>query len=358
MKILDRYLTREVLGPFILGILGFVMVMTVDLLFTFVDLIINRGVPLGVMGQLLLYKLPSIMIMTFPVAMLFGVTMCLGRLSHDNELSALRTSGVPFTRIAYPILIISLLVSLFSFYLNEKVVPFANHESEKLIRQILMKSPLPDIRSDLFFKDAYNRHFYIGSINVKTHELQNIMVYELAGENLPQVVTARTAKLDKLKLKLHEGVIHKFDADGRLAYEAAFKDMQINMNEDPANISEQRTPQEMDSAQLSSQIRAVQKGGMSTNALATDLYMKYSVPLTSFIFALIGLPLAIPGVRSNRTWGMVVTIVMIFTFYVFASVFRSLGRGGILTPPLAAWTPQLIFGILGVILIVREVRHR
>ncbi len=104
MKILDRYIGREVLGPFILGILGFVMVMIVDLLFTFVDLIINRGVPLGVMGQLLLFKLPAIMIMTFPVATLFGVTMCLGRLSHDNELSALRTSGVPFTRIAYPIL--------------------------------------------------------------------------------------------------------------------------------------------------------------------------------------------------------------------------------------------------------------
>jgi len=358
VKILDRYVSREVLGPFILGILGFVMVMIVDLLFTFVDLIINRGVPLGVMGQLLLYKLPAIMIMTFPVATLFGVTMCLGRLSHDNELSALRTSGVPFTRIAVPILIISLLVSLFSFYLNEKVVPFANHRSEKLIRQILMKNPLPEVRSDLFFKDAYNRHFYIGSINTKTRELLRVMVYELTGENLPQVTTAEKAKLENLKLKLKNGVIHKFDADGHLAYEATFTDMQINMNEDPVTISEQRSPSEMDSGELRSQIQVFEKGGMSTAALATDLYMKYSVPFTSFIFALIGLPLAIPGLRSSRTWGMVVTIVMIFTFYVFASVFRSLGRGGILPPYLAAWTPQLIFGILGVIFIIREVKHR
>jgi len=358
MKILDRYLTWEILSPFLVGVLGFILVMMVDLLFTFVDLIINRGVPLGVVLQLLVFKLPSILILTFPVATLFGVAMCLGRLSHDNELSALRLSGIPFIRIAAPLLLIALLISCLSFVTNEKIVPFANHQSERIIRQLIMKQPLPEIRENIFFKDAYNRHFYIKKMDIKTKLLENIMVYELAGEELPQVLTAKSARLQDLVLTLYDGNIHKFDAKGHLSYEAAFSQMKLNLEENPITLANQKTPQEMDSSELKNQISQLKKGGISIHALLTDFYMKYSVPLTSFIFALIGIPLAIPGIRSSRTWGMILTIVIMFTFYVFASVFRSLGRGGILHPFLAAWTPQLIFAILGTGLIIKEVYNR
>ena len=83
-------------------------------------------------------------------------------------------------------------------------------------------------------------------------------------------------------------------------------------------------------------------------------WVKNILVFTALVFALLGIPLALPGLRSGRTWGMVLTIVLMFTFYVFASVFRSLGRGGILPPILAAWTPQALFGILGMILLFRE----
>jgi len=358
MKILDRYLTGEVLFPFLIGILGFILVMIVDLLFTFVDLIINRGVPLGVVVQLLFFKLPSMLILTFPVATLFGIAMCLGRLSHDHELSALRTSGIPLLRIAAPLLVTAFLVSCLSFFINEKIVPFANHQSEKIIRQLIMKQPLPEIREDIFFKDAYNRYFYIKKMDTKTKTLENIMVYELAGEELPQVLTAKSARLQDLALTLYDGTIHKFDEKGHLSYEATFSQMKLNLEENPITLADQKTPQEMNSSELKNQISQLKKGGISIHALLTDFYLKYSIPLTSFIFALIGIPLSIPGIRSSRTCGMVLTIVIMFTFYVFASVFRSLGRGGILPPLLAAWTPPLIFAILGIGLLIREVYKR
>lgn len=357
MKTLDRYLTKEVLSPFFLGIIGFVMVMTVDLLFTFVDLIINKGIPLFAVASLLFFKLPSILILTFPVATLFGVAMAMGRLSKDNEIAALRTSGVSFGRIAFPVIIISLVVSGISFYTNEKIVPYANHQSQAIIREIVLKQPLPEIKENIFFKDAYNRHYYVQKINNKSKTMENIMVYEIVlGENLPRVVTAKTAKIDGLKLTLASGLIHKFDNSGQLAYEASFEAMEFNLNEDPMFASNQKSTDEMNTLELSGQIQTLQKSGVSTNSLRTDLLMKYSIPLTSLIFAIIGLSLSLPGMRGGRTWGMVLTIVIMFTFYVFASVFRSLGRGSILPPVLAAWTPQILFGILGIVLFYREAR--
>jgi len=354
VKILDRYLAWEVLSPFLLGIAGFVLVMTVDLLFTFVDLIINKGIPLGEVAKLLLFKLPSIMVMTFPVATLFGIAMCLGRLSKDNELAALRTSGVSFFRIALPILVISLLISVLSFFTNERLVPYSNHLSEQIIRNIILRQPLPEVKENIFFKDAYNRYFYIGRLDAKTKTLENVMIYELEEGKLPRVMTAQTATLDRLVLNLNKGLIHNFDASGHLEYEAEFTNMTVNLNEDPLAMSDIRTSQEMDSRELSTQIHSLSKVGASVNSLQTDLFMKYSVPLTPLIFALIGIPLAIPGLKSGRTWGIILTIVVMFTFYVFASVFRSLGRGGIMPPLLAAWTPQLMFGALGAGLLIHE----
>jgi lipopolysaccharide export system permease protein len=86
--------------------------------------------------------------------------------------------------------------------------------------------------------------------------------------------------------------------------------------------------------------------------------MKYSIPATCFVFALIGIPFSLPSPRSGRTWGMVVTIVFMFTFYVFASIFRSLGKGGILPPAVAAFTPQIAFALLGAALLFGENRFR
>ena len=106
MKVLDRYISIEIIGPFLIGVVGFVMVMTVDLLFTMADLIINKGVPLWAVLKLLVYKLPSIMVLTFPVSTLFATAMALGRFSKNNEIVALRTSGVTMFRIALPILAI------------------------------------------------------------------------------------------------------------------------------------------------------------------------------------------------------------------------------------------------------------
>ncbi|KAF0134646.1 MAG: putative permease [Candidatus Saganbacteria bacterium] len=354
MKILDRYLLKESLSPFFLGIAGFILVMTVDLLFTFVDLIINKGIPAGAMGQLLIYKLPSILVLTFPVATLFGVAMCLGRLSKDNELAALRTSGISFLRISAPVIILAVFISLSSFIVNEKIVPYSNQRSEKIIRQIIMKQPLPEIKENIFFKDAYNRYFYVKKLDAKHKTLENILIYEITDERLPRVMSAQNARLDNLVLHLNNGVIHKFDDNGHLAYEANFNEMALNLNEDPLTTADYKSSQEMDSKELSTQIKTLGKIGASTNALATDLFMKYSVPLTPFIFALIGLPLSLPGLKSGRTWGLILTIVIMFTFYVFASVFRSLGRGGIMPPLMAAFFPQMLFGFLGIILFIKE----
>jgi len=354
MKVLDRYISIEMIGPFLVGVVGFVMVMTVDLLFTMADLIINKGVPLWAVLKLLVYKLPSIMVLTFPVSTLFATAMALGRLSKDNEIVALRTSGVTMFRITLPILAIGLLVSLASFVTNEKIVPHANHVATNLIRQIIYKRPLPEVKENIFFKDAYDRFYYAKRVDMKNKTIDGVMVYEVIGEKFPRVILADRARFEGRIWGLENGTIHKYDQDGFLKYEASFADMKLNVSEDVLEFSENKNAEEMNSGELSGMISMLERGGVKTNALQTELLMKYSVPITCFVFALVGIPFSLPSPRSGRTWGLIVTIVFMFTFYVFASVFRSLGRGGIVSPFFAAFTPQLTFAIIGGVLLFKE----
>ncbi len=358
MKILDRYVISEMIGPFMIGVIGFILVLIVDLLFTMADLIINKGVPLFAVVKLLIYKLPSILVLTFPVSTLFGTAMALGRLSKDSEIVALRTSGVNLIRISVPIIIIGIFVSLLSYVTNEKIVPHANYVASNIIRQIIYKRPLPTVQNNVFFKDAHNRHYYARRIDMKNKTMDNIMVYEVTDDKFPRVILAKRATFKGRLWELSDGVVHKYDEKGYLNYEATFSYMKLNVSEDVMSFSKSRNYQEMDSNELKSMIMAMDKGGINTDTLRTELYMKYSIPLTCFVFGFIGIPFSLPSPRSGRTWGMVVTIVFMFTFYVFASVFRSLGKGGVLPPAVAAFTPQISFTIIGAALLYLENRYR
>ena len=358
MKIIDRYVCIEMLGPFIIGVLGFILVLAVDLLFTMADLIINKGVPLWAVLKLLVYKLPSLLVLTFPVSTLFGTAMALGRLSKDNEIVALRTSGVTLFRIARPIIMIGIVVSVVSFVNNEKIVPYANQVSTNIIRQIIYKRPLPEVQQDVFFKDAHNRHYYARRVDMAKKTMDSIMVYEITEEMYPRVIVAQTGTFSGRVWDLKNGVIHKYDQKGYLNYEATFDDMKLNVSEDVLNFSGQKGAQEMDSSELNSMIKMMERGGVKTNEFRTELLMKYSIPLTCFVFALIGIPFSLPSPRAGRTWGMVVTIVFMFTFYVFASIFRSLGKGGLVSPVIAAFTPQVTFILIGSALLYYQGRFK
>jgi len=354
VKTLDRYLIGEMIVPFSIGVLGFILIMIADILFTMADLIINKGIPFIAVLKLLIFKLPAIMVLTFPVSTLFATAMVFGRLSKDSELIALRTSGITFLRIAIPIMFVSIFISSLSFVTNEKVVPWANRVSENIIRQIILKKPLPQIKENVFFKGTDNRYFYIKRMDPKRKTLEGVMIYEFLGETLPRVIVAKRAKFDGDLWQLEQGIVHNYDKEGRMTYEADFSKMSIFVEENIFRLSGQKTSQEMNSGELKSMISMLGRGGVNTRALTVDLYMKYSIPLSCFVFALIGIPLSVPPVRSGRMYGIVLSIVIVFTFYVFASVFRSLGYGGKLSPFTAAWFPQISFAVLGLILIIRE----
>lgn len=360
VAIIDRFLFWDFLGPFLFFISSLIIVGMVDVIFVYVDWFVNQGVSLPVVFKLLLFKIPSIMVLFSPMAVLFSTMLVFGRLAKDSELVVLRTSGVHLLRIVLPVVLTGFFLSLLTFFINEKIVPWSNHKSEIIVRQMILKNPLPQIQQNIFFNAGANRYFYLRSLNPKTKEFEGIMIYELSWTGYPKLITAKKGYYRDRHWFLEGGILHDFDTKGHLVCESSFETMEINFDRDFSSFfSDVKSTLEMNSEELKKQIKNFKKSSISTRHLEVDLALKQAAPFTNLIFLLIGVGLATNFVRSQRDfWGIIIAVgiaVLGCGFFFFnMAAFRALGRAGVLPPFLAGWGPNFLFGLAAVFLILKE----
>lgn len=352
MKILDRYLLKELSSPFLLAMSGFLIIMTADALYWITPLIRAKETPLALVIKILILKIPAILVLAFPVAILFATLFSLGKLSRDGEITAIRIGKVSFYRLMMPFAIVGIIVSIIAFWTNEKIVPSANHQSENIIRRLILSQSLPYIQENIFFKGDESRFFFVRRYYKQMQLMEGILVYELSSDIYPRVLTAKRAYWKKNKWQLEEGTLHKYDEQGYLAYEAKFKTLDINIDFNPIDfIGEQRTPQEMSRRELLQQIEIFKKGGIDTKTLQTDYHFKFSIPFACLVFVLIGAPLSVKFGKKSAAVGVVLSIILVFIYYILMSVSRLLGFEGIISPFIAAWSQNILFGSAAIYLI-------
>lgn len=358
-SLIGKYTLKEFTGPFSFCVLGFTVILLSGLLFELTDLIFVKNVPTITVARMLLYKVPGMMVMTLPIAVLFSTLLALGRLSADSELTVMRASGLAFKTIIIPIITAGLAISMLTYVANEQVVPWANHKFENTLRQIIFEEGLPAVQENVFFRGTENRYFYIQRINSRTNELEHVMVYELEkGAAYPRLITAQRGLYHENNWVLYDGIMQEMDKEGFVEYEARFQSMEIVTDQDAEiYLGNQKTTDEMNRRELREHIERFQRGGLKVRSFVVDYHLKIAMPMASFIFALFGAPLSLKS-KGGRSFGIAVSIVVTFLYYVATSVARSLGVNGVLSPVLAAWLTNGLFFVAGVWLILRSDKLR
>ena len=353
-KILDRYMIKELMSFVALTASALTIMLIVRTLFDLTDILINKRVAWPYIIKLLAYRLPSYLVLTFPMSSLASSELAIGRLSTDSEITAMQAGGISLRRIVIPFLIAAFAISILSFVINDYIVPEANRNYRNIFREIVLKVGPSYIRRNVFFRDAENRYFYINRFDENNMIMQDIMIYELNGEKSSRTITAKKGMWVADTWELENGTIYNYDEEGKITYKMSFDTLDIIIKEDLQKFfKNQRTPQEMSSKELGQQISILQQAGTDTKIFEVILHMKYSVPFSGLIFVLLGVPLGLQVKRGSKATGIIISIVLIFVYYIFVSIARSLGNGGVLTPVLAAWLPNIIFAILGIVIIFK-----
>jgi len=352
MRTADRYILREILPPFLLGVGTFLVLLIGDVLYVLAEYVATRQVTFSVLFRLLVYKLPAILVITFPVATLFGTLLGLGRLARDRELQAMRLAGVSLGRIFAPVLLFGALTGAAAFVTSESLAPWANQQANALLRRAAFGQGLPVVRQQIFFRAPGDRFFYVEEVHPQ-QGLRNVMIYELTGP-VPRLITARRGTWVGTTLRLTDGVAREFDPQGFTRYEARFAQLDIEMGIPSTTfLAGHKTPDEMTARELRGYL-AVFGQDAAARRFLVELHRKFAVPAAALIFALLAAPLSPYASVGGRFLGVGLSTLLLFLYYATMSAGRAMGTTGSLSPVLAAWLPNLLFGSGGAVLWIRQ----
>lgn len=220
MRILERYILKEHILPFLLGYSVVTLVIVLDFLFDYLNLIVSKGVPPFAVFKLFLLALGWITVLSFPCGVMVACLMTFGRMSQDNEITALRASGVPVSRILLPVLLAGSILGVGLGLFNNFVIPETNHAFASLTLAINRKSPTAYIREGVFIDDFPDMSLLVGSVDSKKGLLQDVTIYDFSRGDVPVTILARTGRTrhsadgSTLQIDLYDGEIHEVPSDG------------------------------------------------------------------------------------------------------------------------------------------------
>jgi len=346
MRLLDRYIARESLKILLLCLAVFMGVYVIVDLFERFSRFLEAKVEPTLILRYYLYRLPRIFTEVLPVAVLLASLLTLGNLARHSELLAMKMGRISTLRIALPCIGLGLAASVASWATAEYVAPEASERAINIERTQVRHLPAHRITrdSDIWYRAQGNRFVHISLIEVQSGLIRGMSIFDLSeGFDLLQRVDARESVWGEGGWTLRDG--YRLELDRNPVRITPFRQMAIPLGEGPAEFARvARAPEEMSYAQLQGYIERLVSSGVSATRYRVDLYAKLATALASFVMALIGVSF---GLRTGKAGVMLwvgACIPMGFLYWMLLSLGFAFGRGGVLTPLVAAWLPNLLFG--------------
>jgi lipopolysaccharide export LptBFGC system permease protein LptF len=362
IRLIDRYIGSEILVYYFAIYIAMVILFTANDLFLMLGQFVRSKVPWEVMFQMTYLRSFFFMPLLVPAAVLFSVLLGVGRMAYDNEINALRTSGVPVRRLLRMPFIIGLVSSFLVWHLDRNVTPPNLKKWSDLWYQYIAASVgMEAIRPERFLRGPENQYFYFASVDTKNQTFTSAVALKTQfGTQVSEIYTAQSGTYKDNILYLQNGQHYKFDFRGQITETAQFDLLEIDVKTVIGDkIVLALPPQYLSLPEIQAQMAALRNSGTSAYPAAelyTEHYFRFSFPLTPLLFALITFSLATRATRGGRYTSIVYAIFLFSVYYGLVSGARILGYISILPPVLAGWAVIIVFGALGLILLIRGER--
>lgn len=356
MKKIDWYIFRELAGPFTFGVMAFSSILIgANLLFKLANYILELNMPLYLAGKVFLLELPGIFVLAFPMAILLATLLTFGRLSGNSEIIAFHAGGVSFARLLVPVIIVGLLISGLTVFINEKMVPYGSFQTRRLIWEFSNKTKLPSTQRQLSVKTVDPKTgltdyiIYAETFDNETGILSQVYFQDFQGETMSTMVEAKEAHWINGKWVFFDGKYYYFPANNQPVVIGTFSEYSVkSMDRTPEQVVlSSKDPEEMSAFELRELIRLYVREGREISKLLVMFHQRFSMPLSCLIFAILGAPLGLQPNRSGSSIGMGLSFLIIFAYYVVMTIGGTLGQAGFISPALGAWLPNLLFAALG-----------
>jgi LPS export ABC transporter permease LptG/LPS export ABC transporter permease LptF len=363
--LLDDYVMREYATNFSIVLFSFSCLFLIFTFFELIGPIFRNQTPLFTVGEYLINLIPYILYNVTPLCALVAVLVTFGALNRSSELTAMKSSGISLYRIITPILVVTILISAGLFVFDEFYLPAANRRQEALLSVIKNKPTQTFSRPDRQWISGQTnnagepaRIFYYQYFNAEADKFANLTVFEFdpATFTLQRRIFAASARWDPQvnNWVFDNGWQRTFAGETIATYQPFTVATFPEIREQPIYFKKEYIPsQEMNYNELSSYIADLKQSGFETKRLSVQLNKKIAYPLITLVMAILAIPFALSMGKKGSLTGIATAIGLAITYWVIALIFESLGNVNTLPAVLAAWTPDLLFGITGAYLLLR-----
>ncbi|MFH1012064.1 MAG: LptF/LptG family permease [bacterium] len=371
MKTLFRYVLREHIAPFFFSLGLIIFIFVLNLVFQMLGRIADKGLPLTTIFEFFFLNLAWMIALAVPMAVLVATVASFGRMAAEHEITALKACGVGPIRLLLPPLIASVVLAGILVEFQNEILPIMNHRSRVLQSDIHRKRPTMALEAGVFLFDIPGYVLYAREINPRTSRMGDIVVYD---ENDPEWYTTITAQRGLLEYDSAEGGFlftlmqgeigraskvrpeeYQQTEFGRAVFRVKAPGMLLERTE-----SQWRSDREMNLRQMYDKVRLLQKDPEKNRkqlaGYRVEINKKFSISVACIIFVLLGVPLGISAQRGGLGVAAGFSIVFFLIYWIFLIGGEDLAERGFLSPAVAMWAPNILFGVLGLFLLWRQTR--
>lgn len=364
MKIIRTYLLKELLPPFLLALFISTIVLTASNIIQMADFIMNKGISAGSMFYLIFLLMPSLLTFTIPISVLSAVLLGFARLSSDNEIVALRASGVSVFMLAAPVLVVGLLISLACIPLNYKVMPESGFRARKLVKEIGLTNPAALIEPGVFIKIF--KDYVLFAYDMNGNELKHVRIYQPRSDGPTRTLIADSGEVisdpetGTVKIKLTNGIADEIAPEAPdTLYKLVFKNyyLTLSLKEALEKDELQKKAREMTLDELKNEMKKFKERGIDTMPLRIEMQNKIAFAFSNLVFVLLAIPTGLKTHRREKSINFSMALLLFLVYW-------SLVLGGVaciirkFVPVwLGVWAPNMIFGAAGLVLFARAAKR-
>jgi lipopolysaccharide export system permease protein len=365
VKLIDRYILREMVVPFLLGLAIFTSILLIIRILKLVELVVNRGVPLGQMILVFSYILPAFLELTVPMALLLAILVAFGRMSSDSEIVALRAAGISLFRLLRPVALFAGAIAVVTLWLSLTARPWGNSHLRTGLYEIVKTRAVAGIKPKVFNDEFKDLVIYVDHVQPASDLLEGVLISDTRDASLRNTVYAENGRLvtnesrHTLTLRLQNGGIYSTGrGEGFQDTRFTTYDITLDLNAALAQLrTREKDASEMTTDELRAAIVAKQAAGDPAYVERVEAARKYAIPFACLVFAALGVPLGIQPSRSVHSRGFSLSLVLIFLYYLLLTFGQNLGERGALPPLVAVWLPNAVLAGVAAVLLSRASRE-
>lgn len=366
MRILTRYILKEVFSHSLLGLVIFTFVIFIPHFSHLLEMVVRHNVGSGDMALLFLLPLPGIVILTIPMAVLVGILIGLSRMAADGEVVAARATGIGLGQFARPVVIFALIGWSAASAMSLYVAPLAARTLRRMEARLAASQAPYDIQPRVFIEQFKNLLFYLEDVTGSRAGWRGVFLADTSPSGAPKITLAESGILvndpqrDRLVLHLEHGTTHETDPEHPERYSVisfSNTDIPIPLGSGESVKAETHPPEAMPLGEL---IRLSRQAPTRPERLAArvQLHYRFALPFASLVLALAGMPLGLFTRKGGKAVGLLAAILLVFAYYMIMAFGLSFAKQGRISPALGLWLANGVFALVGVVALGQMRRAR